>query len=256
MRAVIDKLAERPGLVSSLSPADERLLMVLFDELAVARSAAIVLPMPKSPTLQRVYGAETFSRPTPVFGSMARGKAIRMIWLHQITFSTTAGGFPWAGRLGLRLSVIEGVQVLAKNFFDMPSVLRFLTAIALVNIVFLVSAVFSGAMHVQGHVISRAEWWSSGSGYIQLFSSLPLVASALLLLVRSRYARAAYIFGWIVSDIGTALIAKTSGIHLPRELSLFYASGCAISLLLFAGYLFLSKAVEAYLRGDRSFIRQ
>ncbi|WP_197056530.1 MULTISPECIES: helix-turn-helix transcriptional regulator [Luteibacter] len=54
MRAVIDKLAERPGLVSSLSPADERLLMVLFDELAVARSAAIVLPMPKSPTLRAI----------------------------------------------------------------------------------------------------------------------------------------------------------------------------------------------------------
>jgi AraC-like DNA-binding protein len=54
IRAVIDKLAQRPGKISDPSPADERLLAVLFDELAIARSASIALPMPKSPNLRAI----------------------------------------------------------------------------------------------------------------------------------------------------------------------------------------------------------
>lgn len=51
-RAVIEKLAQQLGTYESISPAEQRLIDVLFDELAAARGAPLLLPMPKSAQLR------------------------------------------------------------------------------------------------------------------------------------------------------------------------------------------------------------
>lgn len=53
-RAVIEKLARQSGTYESISAAEQRLIDVLFDELAVARGAPLLLPMPKSAELRAV----------------------------------------------------------------------------------------------------------------------------------------------------------------------------------------------------------
>lgn len=54
VRAIIDKFAQKGGSTGKLSLTEQRLLSVLFDELAVAQSTSIVLPMPKSHALRSI----------------------------------------------------------------------------------------------------------------------------------------------------------------------------------------------------------
>lgn len=139
--------------------------------------------------------------------------------------------------------------MLVSNFVKMPGVLRFLTGVALLLILFVAQSVFTDAIRVQGREISRDEWWGSGSGVIQLLSSLPLIIAAFLMLARSRYARMSYLIGWLVSDIGTIFILKANGIMSTGVQWWFVSLACAVSLLVFAWYLFTSKQVAAYVKG-------
>ena len=68
IRALFDKLARSPGVQAQLSPADRRLVAVLFDELVEARSAPILLPMPRSPALRKV--AEEWQRSPGAMGDL------------------------------------------------------------------------------------------------------------------------------------------------------------------------------------------
>jgi hypothetical protein len=140
--------------------------------------------------------------------------------------------------------------MLVSNFLKMPTPLRFLTGVALLYIFFVTNSALSETISVQGRVISRSEWWGSGSGPIQLLSSLPLIISAFLLLARARYARAAYLSGWLISDIGTGFILKANGLMLTLEHWRFYFLACAISFLVFSGYLLMSNKVAAYIKGE------
>lgn len=148
------------------------------------------------------------------------------------------------------LSATKEVTVLVSNFVKMPGFLRFLTGIALLFILFVAQSVFSDVIRVQGREISRNEWWGSGSGVIQLLSSLPLITAAFLMLARSRYARISYLLGWLVSDIGTGFILKANGVTLTGEQWWFVFFACSVSLIAFACYLFMSKQVAAYIRGE------
>lgn len=172
-----------------------------------------------------------------------------MAWRRRTICKTTAGVLAWAGLPVSRLSATEEVTVLVSNFFKMPGFLRFLTGIALLFILFVAQSVFSDVIRVQGREISRAEWWESGSGVIQLLSSVPIVASAFLMLARSRYARVSYILGLLVSDVGTGFILNANGIMRTDEQWWFVFSAFAVSLLVFGCYLFGSKRVAAYIRG-------
>lgn len=135
------------------------------------------------------------------------------------------------------------------NFLKMPGFLRFLTGGALLLILFVAQSVLSDVIRIQGHEISRSDWWESGSGVIQLLCSLPLIAAAFLMLARWRYARTSYLFGWLISDIGTGFILNANGAMRTDEQSCFLIFTSAVSLTIFACYLFGSKRVAAYIRG-------
>ena len=141
----------------------------------------------------------------------------------------------------------KGVQTLISNFYKMPGVLRFLTGMSLLYLLFLLMSVVPGTINVHGRIVTTAEWWANGSGIILMLSSAPLVISGFLLLTQSRYSRPSYIAGWAIVDVAVVWIANINGASLSRADACVYGLLCIASVGVFATYLYLSTPVKQYL---------
>lgn len=136
---------------------------------------------------------------------------------------------------------------LQQNFRAMPKPLRWLTALGLSVALLLVATVIPGS-HVRfldqtiGGTISIREWWLSGAGWVVLFTYGLMPASAVLMLRRSRHARALYLTGWLAANACGPLVAWLIGTSVEP---VFLALGF-LTLALVALYLGRSRAVRAY----------
>lgn len=150
------------------------------------------------------------------------------------------------------MSVINHARTLIVNFFEMPGALRFLTGTSLLYLFFIGASIVPGTVNVHGKIVTTAEWWANGSGFILLFSSIPLMTSGLLLLRRAAHARPLYIVGWVVVDIAAVWIPTVNEAPLSRSDVIVYGVLSAASLIAFATYLYLSGAVKRCLNGTLS----
>lgn len=132
------------------------------------------------------------------------------------------------------------------NFFKMPGFLKFLTAMAILCIFFIISTMLPGSINIHGHLVSTREWWSNGSGYVFAIPFLLLGASGVLMLKRAVYSRFVYIAGWIFSDISVFAVMKINNVTLPLRVEYAYACFGGASIVVFAIYLYFGKRVRTY----------
>ena len=132
-----------------------------------------------------------------------------------------------------------------RNFYQMPRLLKLLTASTLALIVFLVGSVLPhGSISAFGRQMSTTEWWASGAGAITVLAAVLPIASAALMLKRSRYGRPAYVLGWVVLSLATpVLVAVTKGNAAGAAPSMIFS---LVVTVLIALYLYRSKAVRGY----------
>lgn len=142
------------------------------------------------------------------------------------------------------------MRKMVDNFLKMPGALRFLTAMALLYLLFILMSVVPGTVNVHGKAVNTTVWWDNGSGYILIFSSLPLIVSGLMLLMQSRHARPTYIIGWLLVDSAAFWISNINGVPLSTEDARIYGLLCIASIVAFAMYLYLSHAVKNYLNAS------
>jgi hypothetical protein len=148
---------------------------------------------------------------------------------------------------------VEGIEpsrerlrvTLARSFAAMPPVLKWLTAIGLLALVFPVGFTFLG-LRAFGRPMTGLAWWSSGAGPVSTVSCLCMAASALLMLRRTRYARTLYLLSWVALNASEPLLASMVGAAYTtwvRDLAWTAAVTTAIAL-----YLGLSSAVGTYFK--------
>ncbi len=136
-----------------------------------------------------------------------------------------------------------------RSFLKMPVFLKLLTASTVAAVAFSIESLLpGGSLAVFGKVISASEWWSSGAGYISALTAVLFIASALLMLARSRLGRPLYLIGWLglsVSIPTFAIIVKgTSAGTLPSMIINLFATA------LIAFYLYKNRAVKDYFATD------
>ena len=136
------------------------------------------------------------------------------------------------------------------NFFEMPAFLKILTAMALCIFGFLASTMLSDGINLYGHVVTTAEWWSSGAGYVFLIVVLLFNGSGILMLKRVAYGRAVHITALLASNIGAWVAIQLNHVQSP----MFLASTCfnLAATTAIACYLYFSKGARAYFSGVHS----
>jgi len=81
-----------------------------------------------------------------------------------------------------------------ETFKKMPTILKFLTAHALVCFIFLLAAIVPGIpISVNGQEMTITELWSRGFGYPIIFIGVAMPICALLMLKRVKYSRLIYL---------------------------------------------------------------
>jgi hypothetical protein len=92
---------------------------------------------------------------------------------------------------------------MAKNFMNMPAILKLLTLGFLVVLFFLVKTAIGGQLIIVfNREIPVHQWWSRGFGTINCVVALFLVAADILMLRRSRYGRPIYVASWVIMSLG------------------------------------------------------
>ena len=126
----------------------------------------------------------------------------------------------------------------------MPLLLKLLTAHALSCIIFLIGSVAPhDSFSVNGHVVTYAEWWSSGAGVYASLVGIALPVCAWLLLKRARHVRAVYFSALSIGLISPYLLMEQ--LQNSGERYVLAAFGALIAVLI-VWYLYAKKSVQSY----------
>lgn len=135
-----------------------------------------------------------------------------------------------------------------KNFMAMPILLRFLTAAGFCVCLIAISTMRPHSMiRVFDRQISAADWWASGAGPSMLIVAGLFVASAIMMLRRSRHARFAYIVAWIALNISIPYVAGVTGAGVAAMSKSSLLSDLVVTVAI-ALYLYLSRGTRNYFR--------
>jgi hypothetical protein len=138
---------------------------------------------------------------------------------------------------------------MVRNFLKMPVLLKLCTAASLAVLMWVVVTMFPHTLiHVFGRRITVADWWRMGAGPFMLIVALLMSISAVMLLLRARHARLAYVVAWIALTVAIPFVAGVSGIGVRASES----SAISNSLLTLAIslYLYLGKGTREYFRSS------
>ena len=132
-----------------------------------------------------------------------------------------------------------------KRFLAMPSILKLLTATGLAAIIAVIGTMLPQTpIYVFGRQVSQAEWWNSGAGPYLLIVALLMGASSVMMLLRARHARLAYVVAWVAMDFSIPFVVGVigSGGHGAKTAMV----GNLILTALIALYLYLAKGCRHY----------
>ncbi|WP_242394139.1 hypothetical protein [Anaeromyxobacter oryzisoli] len=131
------------------------------------------------------------------------------------------------------------------NFEAMPRPLRWLTLFSAGFLLIAArAALVGGVIAADGTPVSSSRWWLSGAGAGTSIASALLVASAVLMLVRSRHARRMCVLGWCVASVSVALMESVTGLSLAAILSHLILG--ALFVVVIGLYLFKNERVAVY----------
>ena len=133
-----------------------------------------------------------------------------------------------------------------RNFFLMPGFLKFLTAMAFLNGVFIISSMLPGGVNIDGRIVRTSEWWSNGSGFAFVAALLPLTASGVLMLLRTRYSRFAHVVGWLLQGVGVFAVTKINNVDVSRTSGYAGVGFVLAATLVIAIYVYRSKSARLY----------
>ena len=125
-----------------------------------------------------------------------------------------------------------------RSFFNMPLMLRFITAHAILCFAFFIAVLIPGIpFQIDGKVVSKNEVWASGIGASVVILGLLMPTTGILLLKRWRYSRELY-----STILGVTLI-------LPYAIwsDLIGMVFGIVMTIVISCYLFINKNVRAYL---------
>lgn len=128
----------------------------------------------------------------------------------------------------------------------MPKFLKFLTAMALLNGVFIILSIFPGNVTIDEKIVSTSQWWSNGSGFIFAVALLPLTISGVLMLLRTGYSRAVHVVGWLLQGIGVFTVTKINNVAVPHTVEYAGAGFILTVTLVVAIYVYRSKGARLY----------
>jgi len=132
-----------------------------------------------------------------------------------------------------------------KNLNDMPGILKWLTAVGLVPVVFLVATLIpDGSVQVSGRAMANAEWWSTEAGIVVAFLAITSTAAAVLMLNRSRFARPIYVLNLLAAYVSGPVIARLTQSNAGSPYWSLLA--CFATVAPVAMYLYRSKATRKY----------
>ncbi len=98
------------------------------------------------------------------------------------------------------------------NFIAMPGILKLLTVSALAMFLIIISTINPNVkINVFGHYMTYLEWWTTGAGIWIVLVGSTSVAAAVLLLMRSSYARPVYLVATASTAISGLYIGKIAG---------------------------------------------
>lgn len=140
---------------------------------------------------------------------------------------------------------MHSVTNMIKNLSTMPPLLQLLTASTLTVPALVMYSVVPGvSITILDQQVSLSQWWTSGAGLILLIVGFLTVFSAVLMLLRSRYGRPAYIVSWIIINLSGGCVVNLLGIK-SANLTPIVAGNLALTIII-ALYLYKNAAVKNY----------
>jgi uncharacterized membrane protein len=134
-----------------------------------------------------------------------------------------------------------------KNLNDMPGIVKWLTAVGLVPVVFLVATLIpDGSVQVFGRAMANAEWWSTGAGIVVAILAFTSTAAAVLMLNRSRFARPIYLLNLLAAYVSGPIIARLTKSNAENPFWSLVAGLATVAAI--ALYFYKSKATGKYFR--------
>jgi len=131
----------------------------------------------------------------------------------------------------------------------MPNVLKWLTAVCLVPVLFVLGTLIpNGSIKVNGKPMANSAWWASGAGATVAVLAIIATVAALLLVRRSKYARAVLLFSMISASVSGTLVTKLTEPDVTVHLWLAIANLVPVALI--ALYLYANKAVRKYFQSS------
>lgn len=138
---------------------------------------------------------------------------------------------------------MDRLTTLWNNFNKMPSLLKFLTAHALISSAFFIFSVIPVIPVFSFGISSKqVNYWSSGAGISASIAGIVLPISGYMLLNRNKYARLIYITSIVFACILCPLLIF--GLHGESIISLVLVIVAIIGI--FSAYLYLNKSVKSY----------
>jgi hypothetical protein len=131
----------------------------------------------------------------------------------------------------------------------MPGILKWLTVIGLVPPLFLLGTLIpNGSINVDGKPMANAAWWSCGAGAVVPVLAIVMAAAEILLLRRSKNARAVFLIGMTLTAASGSLLEKLLKPDTTPDLRVFGFNLATVGLI--AWYLYCSKAVKKYFHSN------
>lgn len=133
-----------------------------------------------------------------------------------------------------------------QNLKAMPGILKWLTAVSFVPIVFFLATLIpNGSIQVNGRPMANAAWWSCGAGWVVTVLAIMMTAAEILLLQRSKYARPAFLAAMAFTVTSALPIEKLIEPNVRLPLWSVITNLALVALI--AWYLYASRAVQKYL---------
>jgi hypothetical protein len=128
----------------------------------------------------------------------------------------------------------------------MPGFLKFLTGLALASVIFLPATLLPGGVDLGGGLVSRREWWGSGSGFIFAATVLLMISSGVLMLRRTRYSRAAHLAAWLALYCCVPVLRRMNDMAIYPHEMYAYVGIVIASIAILAIYLYIARGSRNY----------
>ena len=131
------------------------------------------------------------------------------------------------------------------NFIEMPVLLKLLTIGGIVILFFVIGSMIPySSTDVFGQPVTTVQWWSSGAGPFSLVVGLLISMAIVMMLLRSRYGRPAYILSWTVLSLSVPFTANALGSSSSHILAISISN--VMFTLVMSFYLYASATVSHF----------